>query len=167
MTYLTVTAQEDVYAKAVKMLERYFGRGGAQIDFSNPKPAFKGAYAGGYDFNISHSGGLAAIAVSDGKIGCDIEVLKGRRHPAVCARLSEEERADAADERGFLKIWTAKEAFIKMNGLSLATHLKRLAFTGGRIYLDGRPADCPAVHFMTQNAVICVCGDDDIRLCEI
>ena len=167
MTYLTVTAQEDVYAKAVKMLERHFGRSGAQIDFSNPKPAFKGAYAGGYDFNISHSGDIAAIAVSDKKIGCDLELFTGREHAAIIERFSARERAEICGEEDFLLNWTAKEAFIKLNAFALATHLKRLEYFEGDIYMDGEKQNCPIVHIFLPYGILCLCGDDTLRQRDI
>lgn len=168
MTFLTFTSNNDLYHKAALILRQKFGCSGEiEIDFSRPKPTFAGAYYGVYDFSISHSGEIGAIAVSDHAAGCDIEILKGKEHLPILGRLSAEERREIADEKHFLANWTAKEAFIKLNGYALATHLRRLQFYGGKLYLDGRAVNCPVVHFERECAVACVCGDDDVRICDI
>lgn len=168
MTVFALTKNANLYQKAAEMLDLYFGcRRTIEIDFSNPKPAFVGAYYGVYDLSVSHSGNLAAIAVSDKKIGCDLELLKGRDRAAVIKRFTERERAAIKSERDFVENWTAKEAYIKLNALALATHLKRLEYFDGRIYLDGQDTDCPVVHLPFNGGMACVCGDVDIKIVNI
>ena len=77
------------------------------------------------DFNLSHSGELALIAVADGlRLGIDVEKPRGRDPLRVANRYFspaevEAIRAagDSADE--FLRYWTAKEALAKGLGLGL------------------------------------------------
>lgn len=76
-------------------------------------------------FNLSHSGGLALIAVANGtEVGADIEQIRDRRDiPGLARRVfSEAEREAAADStRAFYRHWTAKEAYVKAIGHGLAS----------------------------------------------
>jgi len=86
-------------------------------------------------FSVSHSGDVALIAVADGDsaVGIDVEVVRPRRHlGALAARvLNDDEhtswsRLDDGDEqlRSFLRLWTAKEAYLKALGIGIATRLR-------------------------------------------
>lgn len=168
MTFFCLTHNDNLYAKTAVMLDRYFGcKSTIEIDFSQPKPRLAGAYYGVYDFSIAHSGKAAAIAVSDKKIGCDIELYRGRSHRAVTARFTERERSAAENERGFIENWTVKEAFIKLNAYALATHLKRLEYYEGNIFMDGELQPCGIVHIPFADGMACVCGDTDIKIADI
>ncbi|MGM9997294.1 4'-phosphopantetheinyl transferase family protein [Campylobacter lanienae] len=74
---------------------------------------------------ISHKKNIAAIARCKGKIGIDIEELKSRNFNSVVEFcFNDDERAlwqRSSDKiLEFYKIWTAKEAFIKFNGLNFS-----------------------------------------------
>jgi 4'-phosphopantetheinyl transferase len=82
-------------------------------------------------FNLSHSGGLALVAVIAGReIGVDVEV-SGRRaldERAIAARVlgrAQAERLAELDprtrEREFMRAWVAYEAAVKCRGLGLST----------------------------------------------
>ena len=167
MTYFALTENGNVYKKAALLLQTCFGAEGAKVDYSAPRPTFAGAYMGVYDFNISHSGDIAAIAVSDKKIGCDLELFTGREHAAIIERFSAREKAEICGEEDFLLNWTAKEAFIKLNAFTLATHLKRLEYFEGDIYMDGEKQSCPIVHIFLPYGILCLCGDDTLRQRDI
>lgn len=75
-------------------------------------------------FNLSHSGDFVMLAISDTPIGCDIE----RLHKAILSRhvfhpnelsllLSQPE--GTARNQAFLRLWTAKEAFLKAIGTGI------------------------------------------------
>lgn len=81
-------------------------------------------------FNLSHSGGLAAVAVASRReVGVDVEDLSKRRDiPRLAARtLSAEERrafdASGEDPACFLRLWTRKEALLKATGAGLTQRL--------------------------------------------
>lgn len=83
-------------------------------------------------FNLSHSGDLAAVAVSRRDVGVDLEREQPVRDwTALSAHVcSLEERqvldrqADAAGiDRAFNRIWVRKEAFVKATGTGLAADL--------------------------------------------
>ncbi|GAA5818915.1 MAG: 4'-phosphopantetheinyl transferase superfamily protein [Methanobrevibacter sp. CfCl-M3] len=78
-------------------------------------------------FNISHSGDLVLIGVSDKSIGVDIEkiqdldyigISKHFFHNREYAKISNTDSINV-----FFKIWTLKESYVKMNGTGL-TDLK-------------------------------------------
>jgi 4'-phosphopantetheinyl transferase len=91
------------------------------------------------DFNISHTSGAIACALSRaGEIGVDIEdcaravshieLARAYFAPAETAEL--EARAGAARARRFTELWTLKEATIKAIGLGLSMPLDAVSFTG-------------------------------------
>ncbi len=168
MTFFALTENRNLYQKVAQILDENFGcRKTIEIAFGGGKPTFAGAYSGAYDFNVSHSGGVAAVAVSDKKTGCDIELLKGRERAAVIRSFTPREAAEISDEMSFLYNWTAKEAFIKMNGFTLAAHMKRLEYADGKIFLDEKAQECVVRHFPFDGGVACVCGDGDIHIIAI
>lgn len=74
-------------------------------------------------FSISHSGCIAAVAFSDGEIGCDIEKLGENKEHISERFFTAEERKFAYCEKGFFRVWTLKESYIKALGTGLATPL--------------------------------------------
>ena len=85
---------------------------------------------GGPDFNLSHSGELAALAISrDGPVGIDVErhrpieeaVARHSFSPAEFATLSGLPARDW--QGGFYRCWTRKEAVIKADGRGLSMPL--------------------------------------------
>ena len=118
------------------ILGRYLGVAPAGLRFAvneHGKPFLVGDVAESVSFNLSHSAGLALIAVTLGRaIGVDVERVRenvdherlARRFfsPSEVAqldRLPEEERV-----RAFFHCWSCKEAYIKGQGagISLGLH---------------------------------------------
>ena len=104
-------------------------------------------HPGGLDFNLSHSGELALIAVADGlRLGIDVEKPRGRDPLRVANRYFSPTEVnairaagDSADE--FLRYWTAKEALAKGLGLGLQApwgELEVAAGDDGALSLVGR-----------------------------
>jgi 4'-phosphopantetheinyl transferase len=81
------------------------------------------------DFSISHSGDLAAVSLVRGKnlrTGCDVELVRPRPRAKEIAKnfFSIYERNYIEpdgnfDEMRFFQIWTLKECFVKLCGLSV------------------------------------------------
>lgn len=94
-------------------------------------------------FNISHSGGLAVIALGHVEVGVDVELPRPRRSDAIARRFfapAEIERLfaigdDAARADAFFRLWTCKEAFLKATGegLSRSTRSYEIAFDPPRL----------------------------------
>lgn len=82
-------------------------------------------------FNLSHSGQYVVCAVSDRPVGIDIQVIRpyyldvARRvyNPGELEQIKNS--ADPASE--FTKLWTKKEAYLKMLGCGLITDIKATA----------------------------------------
>jgi phosphopantetheinyl transferase len=99
------------------------------------------------EFSISHSGSFTAIAVMNGEsVGIDIESIRSSRYaiiPSLVALCPEESAVlanapEAERWRRFIRIWTAKEAYVKFLGTGID-----LDFTGIRVDLArGRIACC-------------------------
>ena len=80
------------------------------------------------DFSIAHTGALAAVSLArgGGRTGCDIERIRKRPGAREIAKhfFSVSERnyifnQDSFDETRFYGIWTLKECFLKLRGLSV------------------------------------------------
>lgn len=89
-------------------------------------------------FNISHSGTLAFCAVSEGDIGCDIEMHKDA-NMKVARRfffrdeidLLENQKTEEDQKEMFFRLWTLKESFMKATGLGF-----RLALSDFCMYFE-------------------------------
>ena len=76
-------------------------------------------------FNISHSGEYVVCAVNDKPIGVDIQKI-GEYNPDVAKRVCNEKELkqikDSLDKASeFTKLWTQKEAVLKMHGIGIAS----------------------------------------------
>lgn len=101
-----------------------------------------------FNFNISHTSGAIAIAISDSPVGIDIEKIRKADFRVAKRFFTEKEneyiKAQNSDTR-FFEIWTKKEAYIKKNGLTL-----------GSI----RNSDTAGIYtFINNSYVISVCHD--------
>lgn len=110
------------------------------------KPALAEA-ASGISFNLTHTDGLAACAITRGhEVGLDAEALDRRVEPELLAS-SVLTREEAASLRGvpspahrFLELWTLKEAVAKAVGLGLGLPLDAVGVT----------TDPPALRFAPE-----------------
>jgi 4'-phosphopantetheinyl transferase len=114
------------------ILAHYLGCEPGQLSFSNNeygKPALSGHQL---EFNLSHSGNFALVAVSQGrKVGVDVERIRSdvelERIAGRYFSKSEvtELMALAAEQRtaGFFNCWARKEAYIKAQGWGFSMSL--------------------------------------------
>ena len=87
-------------------------------------------------FNVSHTRGLVALAVTRGhRLGVDVEQIDRRvmegvaeRHFAPAEVRELRGIADADQAAAFFEYWTLKEAYIKARGMGLALPLDGFAF---------------------------------------
>ncbi len=147
------------------ILSRYLGVPPASLIIEygpHGKPFLPGQRAAdGLEFNLSHSGGIAALALVRGAaIGVDIErldreieidrIASRQFAPAEAAGLARLEGAMRV--RAFFAVWTRKEAFLKAVGEGLGLDLRRFEVplagdgairapdTGDQWYTCGLPA---------------------------
>jgi 4'-phosphopantetheinyl transferase len=121
-----------VHAAMRSILARYAGCCAASLEIeegAHGKPSLAGDPL--VQFNLSHSGDVALLAVAAAPVGIDIErvrpvgdlgsVVRRWLSPAeqmALARLSGEARLQA-----FFRCWTSKESYLKARGLGLAADL--------------------------------------------
>jgi len=107
------------------------------VDGEHGRPALAPRHAAAFDFNWSHSGEWALVALARGIApGIDLEVPRPRARALELARrfFSAEEAAwlaglpEDAQLAGFLDLWTAREAVLKALGRGIAFGLDKLAF---------------------------------------
>ncbi|MBI2737469.1 MAG: 4'-phosphopantetheinyl transferase superfamily protein [Rhodospirillales bacterium] len=126
------------------------------------KPRLKGGWPG--DFNLSHSGGRAVLAVSDeAEVGIDLERVRpiehldlGKRyfHPNEVAAIAaprdlEEQR------RAFFLIWTLKEAVVKAIGCGLSIPLEsfEVSLAASRPTMVLAPAGTPRTWWLQSTTL--------------
>jgi 4'-phosphopantetheinyl transferase len=89
------------------------------------------AAAVGIDFSFSHSGDFCACAISDFKVGIDIQE-KTHRMPLTSSHVfTEKEALAVSSAEDFLRYWTCKESFMKALGLGLSLELNSFAVIPG------------------------------------
>lgn len=118
-------------------------------------------------FNLSHSCGQVALAVSEhGAVGCDLERVRAVPE-RLLSRWSEGEREEIASaeegrERAFFRLWTAKESYLKMTGEGIAA-IGEVEWREGRLLRNGREVGCTLTVFGTEyldEYVLTTCGEE-------
>ena len=111
-----------------RVLATYLPCSPAQIEIAcgpHGKPLLAGtASKANLHFNLSHSAGVAAVAIGSSPLGIDIESLRDLSAPeAIAARFfapgeirALRQSADAQRQRTFFALWTCKEAYLKALG---------------------------------------------------
>jgi 4'-phosphopantetheinyl transferase len=117
------------------------------------KPELSAPLENRLSFNLTHSGELALVAISNStEVGVDVERLRplpdaGRLAtrfftPAESAALDQVPEAERAS--AFFRLWTRKEALLKATGIGIAQGLGRFEVScdvaGRLISVDGDPA---------------------------
>lgn len=79
-------------------------------------------------FNISHTDGYCAVAVSDAPVGIDIQRIEpvlseGKR--AIIRRFFSENRCCVDTPSVFFRLWTAKESIVKCTGEGISAGIRR------------------------------------------
>lgn len=117
--------------------------------------------AGGIDFNITHSKGFVACALSlgEGRVGIDAEPstreLPPERQKALATRFFSEDEQNAliSGKKSFPKLWTEREAYLKMTGEGFSRGIGRAI-----------PSEAHLVHFELCGFDVTVAAEQD---CEI
>lgn len=84
-------------------------------------------------FSLSHSGGYVCVALSDQRVGVDLECVRPIRNGLPARVLAPEELRQVAklsdETAAFFRFWTLKEAYLKYTGTGLRGDLRALRFT--------------------------------------
>lgn len=152
-TYKQINTDEFIK----QILHKYYNIPNAEICKSiNGKPYIKGDKV---FFNATHSKGFLAVAVGKHQVGIDCESLNGKARPAVLSKFSEREKREIICTADFYEHWTAREAFIKYLGLTLAADWRRVEFCKGKIHYCANMQEIPVLRFTVDHFTIAVCGN--------
>lgn len=137
----------------------------------NGKPFFQNL--GDLFFNISHSSDGLAIAFSRAEIGLDIEKInRPRNHLGIAKRffsksesaLLEADANSSADL--FIRIWTAKEAMLKLSGDGIANGLDRANYVNESLG-QWNERDISLHRLYWPNFIGCVASFDQPRIVKV
>ncbi len=144
----------EIYGELERRLFERLGYRAKILKTQNGKPYVEGTPL---CISLAHSGDRGVFIISKSPVGIDLE-LYGRGVPkGVFNSFSERERGEITCEDGFLAHWTAREAFIKLNGYNLWESVKHIEFFGGKLYYFGQQADVELSFERFKFGVACVC----------
>ena len=136
--YLCPAGERTTDALVTQLAKPYFDGAVPEIlRQKRGKPYFAGN--GNVHFSVSHSGEFVAVAFASFPVGIDLQQHKQRgfetreeaiaRHKKLAARYfhPQEQEIVAADPwKGFFRIWTAKESFVKRTGQGIDKEFSKL-----------------------------------------
>lgn len=98
-------------------------------EHGKPYPADNSLY-----FSVSHSGNIVAVATDEREVGLDVEKLPKVERLKIVDRFyhhNEQAYVNGAEDRlrAFCRIWTRKEAYLKLTGEGIGTDLTVLDTT--------------------------------------
>ena len=90
---------------------------------------------GGPFFSISHCKEGIAVAIDDQPVGIDIEAIRNVDQDLILRTMNEEEQRQIHSNRDFTRLWTQKEAILKMEGTGITSfeQLQELSIPDYRI----------------------------------
>lgn len=94
-------------------------------------------YTEGSPISISHSGEFVLIGIHNKEIGVDIEVIKPFNPRLIARYFTKDEQDFIKCDADFFKIWTVKEAYLKLTGEGLKGIKKLNVIKNGKIYIEG------------------------------
>lgn len=98
----------------------------------NGKPFL--ADTSGIYISISHSGKAAAVAVADKPCGVDIEEIREVRNSLKQRVCRPDEYEGLNSNEDFIKLWTLKEAYMKMDGAGLSYGPRNVVIDGESVF---------------------------------
>ena len=94
----------------------------------------------GIDFSISHCKNAIAVALSDRPVGVDVESFRHAEEPLLKRTMNPEEQTEvrtATDPaEAFTRLWTQKEAVLKLRGTGLVDNLHEVLTNLENIQLE-------------------------------
>lgn len=116
-------------------------------------------------FSISHSGGVAVLAVSESEIGVDIEKARKPKMGIICRCFTDEEAALAENSaESFTRLWTQKEAVLKLLGTGFSLSPKSFCLVPQRKEYEALGMRfgifCTEINNMPLSAAFC--GSDSV-----
>lgn len=135
------------HAALRKILSGYIGRDAAEIEIVQrmpaKKPFLRNNETSRLQYNISHSGDWALIAVSKYEVGIDIELINSSvEYNDVAASSLDSDEIDFLNRsdqpaKTFCLLWTRKEALLKGSGKGLVDNLPAVPSLEGIHHIPG------------------------------
>jgi len=158
MIRLFADRTENAESRLEEILTNLTGEKPVILRTENGKPYIEGNPV---FFSVTHSGTRLFIATYEKPVGIDLELYKSARHPFTLSRFRKEEQDEICGERDFLVHWTAREAFVKMHGLTLAETFKSMAYYGGNFYLNDEKQSVEIINYFFNYGVCSICVPRD------
>ena len=134
------------------------------------KPHIKGH--GDVFFNISHSGEVAVLGISDREIGVDVEKIKHFKDSLIDYVFAPQEQNMAKElatagsdmDKVYTRLWTVKESIMKYSGKGISLGPKNILLRAenGKIKASSAACDCEALNlipFEYDDYQITVCSE--------
>lgn len=120
--------------------------------------------------SVSHSGEIWLCACSTAPVGVDIQRIQPTREAALARRFFHPDEIAWLDANpdGFFRLWTAKEACVKLTGRGIDGDFSRFS-----VITDGglaSPIADTALRYLscTEGYVLCLCGEaGEVEIAEI
>lgn len=155
MIRIHFTRKENLHELTQRLLSEELGEPAIILRTPEGKPYIEGDKI---YFSLSHSGKKGVVAIYESPVGVDLEYIKNRDYPSVLSRFTAREREEITSREDFIRHWTAKEAFIKMRGCTLASALRFTEYFGGRIYFKGEKQSCEVTHYkLGKTGILAIC----------
>ena len=145
------TAEKTESGEFLKNILKKHGGASQILRTKNGKPYLEKGEA---EFSLTHTDGLVAVAVGTQRVGLDAERRRSRKIDVLVSRLRPRER-----EEDFFELWTAKEAYVKYLGGTLAEYLPHLEYKKGVLFYKDAPTDVQIKHFALEGCTVCICTE--------
>ena len=147
-----------------KIFSAYYGKANVTVlRTKNGKPYVEN----GPHFSVTHTQNRLYIAFSDAEIGLDAEhLLRAVRYAPIVKKFSPTEQAEITDTTKFLQNWIIKESAVKYLGGTIATNLKQLDYTSGRLTYNQQPFPAKITLLQHEDFILSVCGNEDFENAE-
>lgn len=160
-TIYILSAKTDAYVFVKKIAAEKYNIDAELLEIErniHGKPFFKNLPE--FHFNLSHSGDLQAVAVSEDCVGIDIEK---RRSPdlRIAKRFCSDELAyimETDNEKRFFEIWTRKEALLKHKGLGITGGLNSFSVLSSEVSINT---------FIIGDYTLSVCSDKNFDIVNL
>lgn len=167
MKQRNILGRKQSLAAGLLLKEVLFRYGCAEKEVSygtHGKPEIEGLH-----FNLSHSGDYAVCAVGESAIGCDIEKVKESSKKVAGRYFGMHEQeilnqiTEAKYDETFFRIWTLKEAYVKMTGEGMHTDFRSFDMKMGKeveVFQNGVVQNCQFKEYCLGDYRIAVCSQE-------
>lgn len=137
---------------------------GYQTDYYVKYTEFKKPYLKGLFYNVSHSKGRIAIAISESEVGIDIQ-----KYTEVIEKVKPKYYSLLDFEQNLLRMWVIKESYLKYIGIGLTNDLFNVRINENYVsYLDEEKAYYSCID-LDDNYALSICSSElkDIEIINV